>query len=41
MVSPKLETVPPGDPRDRGGKAQPAFACLGRIEADEKIFESH
>jgi len=23
MVSPKLETVPPGDPRDRGGKAQP------------------
>src|SRR6478609_7248792 len=23
MVIPKLETVPPGDPRDRGGKAQP------------------
>ena len=27
--------------RDRGGKAQPALACLGRIEADENIFESH
>jgi hypothetical protein len=27
--------------RDRGGKAQPALACLGRIEADEDILEGH
>ena len=27
--------------RDRSGKAQPAFACLGWIEADENILESH
>ena len=29
MVSPKLETVPPGDPRDRGGKAQPLLIVKG------------
>jgi hypothetical protein len=27
--------------RDRRGKAQPTFACLGRIEADEDILERH